>query len=130
MLRCNAKHTKYLLVDEGFFSLNFGGSPFDWSLFTDTELNTSEPDLSLRTQKRERERERERERGERERERERRERERERERFNNTFIGTFLLHNSMQYDHQSDHILIVKKTKNNKSKLSQIKNKLIILQHT
>ncbi len=61
MLRCNAKHTKYLLVDEGFFSLNFGGSPFDWSLFTDTELNTSEPDLSLRTQKRKRERERERE---------------------------------------------------------------------
>ncbi len=114
MLRCNAKHTKYLLVDEGFFSLNFGGSPFDWSLFTDTELNTSEPDLSLRTQKRKRERERE----------------RERERFNNTFIGKFLLHNSMQYDHQSDHILIVRKRKNNKSRLSQIKNKLIILQHT
>ncbi len=60
MLRCNAKHTKYLLVDEGFFSLNFGGSSFDQSLFTDTELNTSEPDLSLRTQRAERERERER----------------------------------------------------------------------
>ncbi len=60
MLRCNAKHTKYLLLDEGFFSLNFGGSPFDWSLFTDTELNTSEPDLSLRTQSAERERARER----------------------------------------------------------------------
>ncbi len=50
MLCCDAKHMKYLLADEGFFSLNFGGSSFDQSLFTDTELNTSEPDLSLRTQ--------------------------------------------------------------------------------
>ncbi len=57
MLRCNAKHTKYLLLDDVFSSLNFGGSPFDWSLFTDTELNTSETDLSLRTQSAERERE-------------------------------------------------------------------------
>ncbi len=57
MLRCNAKHMKYLLVDEGFFSLNSGGASFDLSLFTDTELNTSEPDLSLRTQRAKRERE-------------------------------------------------------------------------
>ncbi len=55
MLRCNAKHTKYLLLDDVFSSLNFGGSPFDWSLFTDTELNTSETDLSLTTQRAERE---------------------------------------------------------------------------
>ncbi len=39
-----------------FFSLNFGGSPsFDWSLFTDTELDTRDPDLTLMTQNEERE---------------------------------------------------------------------------
>ncbi len=64
-----------------------------------------------------------------------RERDGERERglrFNNTFIDTFLLHNSIQYDHQSDHILIMRKRKpkNTINHFSQIKNKLIILQHT
>ncbi len=51
MLHCNAKHMKYLLVDDGVFSLKLGPSPFDWSLFTDTGLNTSEPDLTLMTQR-------------------------------------------------------------------------------
>ncbi len=47
---------KYLLVgDDGVSSLNLGGSPsFDRSLFTDTELNTREPDLTLMTQRTER----------------------------------------------------------------------------
>ncbi len=50
------KQIKYLLTDEDFFSLNFGcSSPFDWSLFTDTELDTRDPDLTLMTQRTERE---------------------------------------------------------------------------
>jgi len=41
---------KYPLVGDGVFSLKFGGSPsFDRSLFTDTELDTCEPDLLLIT---------------------------------------------------------------------------------
>ncbi len=47
---------KYLLVgDDGVFSLKFVFSPpFEWSLFTDTELNTCELDLTLMTQRTER----------------------------------------------------------------------------
>ncbi len=44
------KSMKYLLADDGVFSLKFGPSSFDWSLFTDTELDTSDPDLTLMTQ--------------------------------------------------------------------------------
>ncbi len=41
----------YLLVDDVFFSLKFGGSPsFERSLFTDTELDTCDPDLTLKIQ--------------------------------------------------------------------------------
>jgi len=47
----NVKHMKYLLVDDIFFSLKLGTSPFDWSLFTDTKLKTREPVLSLMTQR-------------------------------------------------------------------------------
>ncbi len=48
---------KYLLVgDDGVFSLNVGGLSFDQSLFTDTELNTCELDLTLMTQRTERKR--------------------------------------------------------------------------
>jgi len=36
---------------DGVFSLKFGPSPFEWSLFTDTELDTCEPDLLVRTQR-------------------------------------------------------------------------------
>ncbi len=44
------KHMKYLLVgDDGVSTLKSGTSPFDWSLFTDTELDASESDLSLLT---------------------------------------------------------------------------------
>lgn len=50
------KHMKYLLV--GVSSVKYGTSPFDWSLFTDSELETSESDLSL-THKEEREMRRE-----------------------------------------------------------------------
>ncbi len=48
---------KYLLVgDDGVFSLKLGGlNSCDRSLFTDTELNTCEPDLTLMTQRTERE---------------------------------------------------------------------------
>jgi len=42
---------KYLLAGDVLFSLKFGPSPFEWSLFIDTELNTGEPDLSLKTQR-------------------------------------------------------------------------------
>ncbi len=42
---------KYLLADDGVFSLKYGGLPFDRSLFTDTELDTSDPDPTLMTQK-------------------------------------------------------------------------------
>ncbi len=42
---------KYLLADDGVFSLKSGGLPFDRSLFTDTEPDTSDPDLTLMTQK-------------------------------------------------------------------------------
>ncbi len=46
---------KYLLVgDDGVFSLKFSGRSFDQSLFTDTELNTCEPELTLMTQRTER----------------------------------------------------------------------------
>lgn len=41
---------KYLEDDDVFFSLKFGTSSFDLSLFTDTELDTCEPDLSLMKQ--------------------------------------------------------------------------------
>ncbi len=44
-------HMKYLLADDGVFSLKFGASSLDWSLFTDTELHTCDPDLTLMTQK-------------------------------------------------------------------------------
>ncbi len=55
MLCCDAKHMKYLLVDEDSFSLKFGGSrSFDQSLFTDGELDKCEPDLTLMTQRTER----------------------------------------------------------------------------
>ncbi len=41
---------KYLLVgDDGVSTLKSGTSPFEWSLFTDTELDASESDLSLLT---------------------------------------------------------------------------------
>ncbi len=46
----NKKHVKYLLAAGVFFSLKSGPPSFEWSLFTDTELNTSEPDLTLMTQ--------------------------------------------------------------------------------
>jgi len=42
---------KYLLLDDGVFSLKFGTSPLDQSLFRDTELDTCEPDLTLMTQR-------------------------------------------------------------------------------
>lgn len=43
---------RYLLVADVVFSLKFGGFPsIDWSLFTDTELKTSESDISLMTQR-------------------------------------------------------------------------------
>ena len=46
---------KYLLLDDGVFSLKNGGSPpLDRSLFRDTELDTCEPDLTLMTQRTER----------------------------------------------------------------------------
>ncbi len=46
------KPMKYLLVDDVFFSLKSGGSPlFEWSLFTDTELDTCELVLTLKTQR-------------------------------------------------------------------------------
>ena len=48
------KHTKYLSLDDGVFSLKFGGTPLDRSLFRDTELDTCEPDLTLMTQRTER----------------------------------------------------------------------------
>lgn len=49
------KLTKYLLVDDGFFSLKFGGfKSFEQSLFTDTEQDTCEPVLTLITQRKER----------------------------------------------------------------------------
>ncbi len=51
----NTRHVKYLLGDESVFSLNSGGLLSDKSLFTDTELNTCEPDLTLMTQRTERE---------------------------------------------------------------------------
>ncbi len=55
MYHYNVKHMKYLLVgDDGVFSLKFGGSSLDQSLFTDTELNTCELDLTLMTQRGER----------------------------------------------------------------------------
>ncbi len=41
---------KYLLAGGVFLSLKFGMSSFDQSLFTDTELDTFEPDLTLMTQ--------------------------------------------------------------------------------
>ncbi len=41
---------KYLLADDGVFSLKNGPSSLDRSLFTDTELDTSDPDLTLMTQ--------------------------------------------------------------------------------
>ncbi len=44
------KHMKYLLAGGVFLSLKFGMSSFDQSLFTDTELDTFEPDLTLMTQ--------------------------------------------------------------------------------
>ncbi len=44
------KSMKYRLADDGVFSLKSGPSPLDWSLFTDTELDTSDPDLTLMTQ--------------------------------------------------------------------------------
>ncbi len=44
------KHMKYLLSGGVFLSLKFGMSSFDLSLFTDTELDTFEPDLTLMTQ--------------------------------------------------------------------------------
>lgn len=43
----NKKNIKYLLEDDGGFSLKFGTSLFEWSLFIDTKLDTGEPDLSL-----------------------------------------------------------------------------------
>ncbi len=46
------KPMKYLLVDDFVFSLKSGGSPsFDRSLFTDTELDTCELVLTLKTQR-------------------------------------------------------------------------------
>ncbi len=51
------KTHEILVGDDGVFSLKFGRSPpFDRSLFTDTELNTCELDLTLMTQRTERER--------------------------------------------------------------------------
>jgi len=47
----NKKHKKYLLLVDGFRSLNIGPSSFEQSLFTDTELDTCEPDLTLMTQR-------------------------------------------------------------------------------
>jgi len=45
-------NTKYLLLDDGVFSLKNGGSkPLDRSLFRDTELDTCELDLTLMTQR-------------------------------------------------------------------------------
>ncbi len=44
------KHMKYLLAGGVFLSLKFGMSAFDQSLFTDTELDTFEPDLTLMRQ--------------------------------------------------------------------------------
>ncbi len=41
---------KYLLAGGVFLSLKFGMPSFDLSLFTDTELDTFEPDLTLMTQ--------------------------------------------------------------------------------
>lgn len=42
---------RYLLVADVVFSVKFGDFSIDWSLFTDTELKTSESDISLMTQK-------------------------------------------------------------------------------
>jgi len=38
-----------------FSSLKFGPSPFEWSLFTDPDPDTCEPDLTLMTQRAKRE---------------------------------------------------------------------------
>ena len=50
----NLKLMKYLLLDDGVFSLKSGTNPLDRSLFRDTELDTCEPDLTLMTQRTER----------------------------------------------------------------------------
>lgn len=44
---------KYL-EDDGVFSLKNGSLSIDWSIFTDSELDTHEPDLTLMTQRTER----------------------------------------------------------------------------
>ncbi len=46
----NKKHIKYRLARDGS-PLKSGTSPFDRSLFTDTELDTCDPDLTLMTQR-------------------------------------------------------------------------------